>query len=714
MAALPSCDGPFFVDAIAESAWTNIDLSPASGTSGIKQAFATARDTYPVQPVRIRLAPGIYEDDVGAEIYAQRLLRSATNPIYLQAVDPAPDATRIGHGINLLGVSYIAIEGVTIGPATVGAWNGSVHAAPLPLSATAGIHVSGAAINGSANANSGGTLNTAIYGQYEPSHHILIRSVTIQNLFDPTDFDAETAEGYGSDGIKFNQAEDVWVVDTSISQTTRHGIDNVGVHRAAFCRNVIARNGGGLGIEAKGGSTDVLYDSNVFYRVRRVELGGESTDATYYFSLDGRWDYEALGTVARNNLIIDPREAALEFSGCANCFAIGNSVYYKSAYVPPLNGVEAAGGDAIRIHGSIILGAADGAGNDCQTWDPGSNDYVAIDPCWGVGATEPAPINRVLATTNATVQNNLLASAGGHLGRSYGGTTVACPLNVVDGDTTLLFAANYWWNGASALPGEGCSTLPDDTASIGTGGETTASPQLAEEFLDTTSLATLAQTASLALTPASNSPLAGRALTHALAGTMDAIQQTRAYAPTIGAIEANGQDAGTADMAIEFYKADINHYFMTAYSDEATSLDNNPAWDWVRTGKTYNIWLTQGSAPSNASPVCRFYGVFANGTVGSHFYTIDTGECEYVKSRTDWGWSYEGYAFYAVKPAGGVCSSGTSPVYRVYNNGMGGAPNHRYMTSQSVVDTMVAQGWVSEGLAFCGASTANYSTVAWD
>src|SRR3989338_4538805 len=137
MAALPSCDGPFFVDAIAEPAWTNIDLSPASGTSGIKQAFATARDTYPVQPVRIRLAPGIYEDDVGAEIYAQRLLRSATNPIYLQAVDPAPDATRIGHGINLLGVSYIAIEGVTIGPATVGAWNGSVHAAPLPLSATA-------------------------------------------------------------------------------------------------------------------------------------------------------------------------------------------------------------------------------------------------------------------------------------------------------------------------------------------------------------------------------------------------------------------------------------------------------------------------------------------------------------------------------------------------------------------------------------------------
>ncbi|MFO1253128.1 MAG: hypothetical protein U1E77_18805 [Inhella sp.] len=37
-------------------------------------------------------------------------------------------------------------------------------------------------------------------------------------------------------------------------QTTRHGIDNVGVHRAAFCRNLVAQSGGGLGIEAKGGS----------------------------------------------------------------------------------------------------------------------------------------------------------------------------------------------------------------------------------------------------------------------------------------------------------------------------------------------------------------------------------------------------------------------------------------------------------------------------
>lgn len=155
--------------------------------------------------------------------------------------------------------------------------------------------------------------------------------------------------------------------------------------------------------------------------------------------------------------------------------------------------------------------------------------------------------------------------------------------------------------------------------------------------------------------------------------------------------------------AAEFYKADINHYFMTAYSDEAIFLDNKPDWGWARTGKTFNIWLTQASAPSSASPVCRFFGVFANGTVGSHFYTVDPTECEYVKGRLDWGWGYEGAAYYAVKPTAGSCPSGTSPVYRVYNNGMGGAPNHRYLTNMADVNTMVSQGWVSEGTAFCGA-----------
>ena len=53
-----TCDDGGFVDTIAESAWVNIDLSPAQGTAGIRDALRSAGTNHPNQPVRIRLAPG--------------------------------------------------------------------------------------------------------------------------------------------------------------------------------------------------------------------------------------------------------------------------------------------------------------------------------------------------------------------------------------------------------------------------------------------------------------------------------------------------------------------------------------------------------------------------------------------------------------------------------------------------------------------------------
>ena len=297
------CQDVAFVDVIAESAWVNLDLVPAQGTAGVRDALRQAQSQYAGRPVRIRLAPGHYTDNLGSEIFAQALWRSDAAPLWLTATDPRPNATVLGQGLNLLAVSYVAIDGLTIGPAQVGAWDGRRHAAPGPLQAAAGIHVAGAALDGARAGASGQNLNLQVYGRFLPSHHVLMRRVTVQNLFGDDERDAETAEGHDMDGMKFNQVQDLWVLDSRVDRTSRHGIDNVGVHRAAFCRNLVARNGGGMGIEAKGGSVDVLYDSNSFYRVRRVELGGEETDAVYYFSLDGRWDYEALRTVARNCLL---------------------------------------------------------------------------------------------------------------------------------------------------------------------------------------------------------------------------------------------------------------------------------------------------------------------------------------------------------------------------------------------------------------------------
>ncbi len=61
-------------------------------------------------------------------------------------------------------------------------------------------------------------------------------------------------------------------------------------------------------------------------------------------------------------------------------------------------------------------------------------------------------------------------------------------------------------------------------------------------------------------------------------------------------------------------------------------------------------------------------------------------------------WTFEGEVFHVVPPAqDGACAAGTIPVYRVYNDGMGAAPNHRLMTDIALQSEMVTKGWVPEG-----------------
>ena len=59
---------------------------------------------------------------------------------------------------------------------------------------------------------------------------------------------------------------------------------------------------------------------------------------------------------------------------------------------------------------------------------------------------------------------------------------------------------------------------------------------------------------------------------------------------------------------------------------------------------------------------------------------------------------FEGEVFFVAVPAlDGTCPAGTNPVYRVYNNGQGAAPNHRYTTDLAVRNAMLAQAWIPEG-----------------
>ena len=85
----------------------------------------------------------------------------------------------------------------------------------------------------------------------------------------------------------------------------------------------------------------------------------------------------------------------------------------------------------------------------------------------------------------------------------------------------------------------------------------------------------------------------------------------------------------------------------------------------------------------------------------SHFYTPIAGECDTVKGNPDW--QFEGKVFAMKLPDGAAnCPAGTVALYRLHNDGHGGAPNHRYTTSLTIRSQMLGQGSISEGSGTLG------------
>ena len=155
--------------------------------------------------------------------------------------------------------------------------------------------------------------------------------------------------------------------------------------------------------------------------------------------------------------------------------------------------------------------------------------------------------------------------------------------------------------------------------------------------------------------------------------------------------------AGTT-IAVEYYYSVWNFYFETAFPAEIAALDGGAfGGAWQRTGQTFFVWP---QAVAGSVPTCRFFST-AFGGRSAHFYTPYAAEC--LDLQTDPAlssvWQLETpAAFYlALTDANGNCPTGLSPLYRVYNNGMGGAPNHRYTTDPTIRALMLTQGWLAEG-----------------
>ncbi|MCC7327361.1 MAG: choice-of-anchor D domain-containing protein [Burkholderiales bacterium] len=145
---------------------------------------------------------------------------------------------------------------------------------------------------------------------------------------------------------------------------------------------------------------------------------------------------------------------------------------------------------------------------------------------------------------------------------------------------------------------------------------------------------------------------------------------------------------------IEYYHAEWDHYFMTGIADEIAKLDAGVFKGWTRTGYQFKAYAPNTAGSAN---VCRFFST-SFGERSSHFYTPFVGECAKVKVNPDWMLESEQVFAIPIPDADGVCPAETTAVYRYYNDGQGGAPNHRYTIETSLRDDMITvRGWTPEG-----------------
>lgn len=280
----------------------------------------------------------------------------------------------------------------------------------------------------------------------------------------------------------------------------------------------------------------------------------------------------------------------------------------------------------------------------------------------------------------------------------------------VSGSTVTVFAAGVCTIAANQAGDSSTSAAPQTTQSfsIGKNSQTISFVAIPSSLL-VGGTGIVSATASSGLTVAFSSlttgvcTVSGNAVSGLAVGTCTIAANQDGNGSTGAAPQVTQSFAVSAPLATatEYYHAGFGHYFVTGAADEAAAIDSGAIKGWARTGQTYSVYSQGGTG---LSPVCRFFSTSFS-PKSSHFYTPSAAECGSLKTNRDW--QFEANAFYVREPAGGACASGTVPLYRIYNNGHSGAPNHRYTTCVDLFARMIARGWVSEGVAMCvpGGST---------
>ncbi len=263
-----------------------------------------------------------------------------------------------------------------------------------------GFTLRGAAVHG-INFDDGGSYDT-------PAEHLVLRGLTI----------AGAGSGGNNDCIKLSGVDRFFVLDSEVWGCNRGEIiDMVGCHEGFIAGNYF-HHPVASGVQAKGGSADILIRANVFADIpgRAVNAGG-STGLEFFRPLDA--PYEAARIRVLGNVFVrngSMSGASIAYVGCDGCVFAHNTVVEPRTWVARIL-QETTGArfvpsrNGLFVNNLVVLRQADlrtfvnvGAGTAPETFVFGSNLWYALDqgPDWA----GPALSGGIAPETGSVIQRD--------------------------------------------------------------------------------------------------------------------------------------------------------------------------------------------------------------------------------------------------------------------------------------------------------------------
>ncbi|MBS0319737.1 MAG: S8 family peptidase [Proteobacteria bacterium] len=158
-----------------------------------------------------------------------------------------------------------------------------------------------------------------------------------------------------------------------------------------------------------------------------------------------------------------------------------------------------------------------------------------------------------------------------------------------------------------------------------------------------------------------------------------------------GTVPAGATPPANAVAVVEYYRSDLDHYFITADPSEIQYYDTVLAGVYVRTGGLFYAYPNAAVAPPGALPVCRYA---AGGLINSNYFSAYPGECEALAANSAWFLQTSAAFWIQLADATGACTGTSVPVYRFFNNR--NDANQRHTVDLSERRAMINRAWVPD------------------